>query len=90
MKHSDITDLEGKDLLAAVELASRQRATSQILSTVGVFASGVLLGGITALLFAPKTGRGLREDLGNRIRSVPDALRKSIPDAGTQAANNAV
>jgi gas vesicle protein len=90
MNLKDITDLEANDLLAAVGLASRKSATSQILSAVGIFASGVLLGGITALLFAPKTGRGLREDLGNRIRSVPDAVRSALPNGKAQESTNAV
>jgi hypothetical protein len=90
MNLKDITDLEGKDLLAAVGLASRESTTSRILSIAGIFASGVLTGGIVALLLAPKTGRGLREDLGNRIRSVPDAIRSALPNGKNPESTNAV
>jgi hypothetical protein len=90
MNLTDVTDLKSQDLLEAVGLATRQTVTARLLSFSGAFAAGALVGGIAALLLAPKSGRGLREDLGDRIRSVPDALRKVIPDAGTLAAENAV
>jgi len=90
MKLTDITDLTSEDLLAAIGLATRQTVSARLLSFAGAFATGALVGGIAALLFAPKSGRGLREDLGNGIRSVPDALRKAVPDARTEAAENAV
>jgi hypothetical protein len=90
MNLTDVTDSKSEDLLAAIGLATQQTVTVRLLNFAGAFAAGALVGGILALLFAPKSGRGLREDLGDRIRSVPDALKKAIPDAGTEAANNAV
>jgi hypothetical protein len=90
MNLTDITNLKSEDLLAAIGLATRQTATARLLNFAGAFAAGTVVGGIAALLFAPKSGRRLREDLGDRIRSVPEALKKEIPDAGTEAANNAV
>jgi hypothetical protein len=90
MNLTDVTDLKSQGLLEAVGLATRQTVTARLLNFAGAFAAGALVGGIAALLLAPKSGRGLREDLGERIRSVPDALRKAIPDAGTLAAENAV
>lgn len=90
MNLTDVTDLKSEDLLAAIGLATRQTVTTRLLSFAGAFATGALVGGVTALLLAPKSGRGLREDLGSRIRSIPEILKKTIPDAGTQAAENAV
>jgi hypothetical protein len=90
MTLNDITDLKSDDILAAIGLATRQTVTTRLLNLAGAFATGALIGGIAALLFAPKSGRGLREDLGNRIRSVPEALKKAIPDAETLAGHNAV
>jgi YtxH-like protein len=90
MNLSDVTDLKAEDLLAATGLATRQTATARLLNFAGAFAAGALIGGIAALLLAPKSGRGLREDLGDSIRSVPEAFKKAIPDARTEAANNAV
>jgi hypothetical protein len=90
MNLPDVADLKSEDLLAAIGLATRQTVTARLLSFAGAFAAGALVGGVAALLFAPKSGRGLREDLTDRIRSVPDAFRKAIPDARTEAAENAV
>jgi hypothetical protein len=90
MNLTDVTDLKSEELLTAIGLATRQTVAARLLNFAGAFAAGALVGGIAALLFAPKSGRGLREDLSDRIRSVPDAFRKAIPDAGTQAAENAV
>jgi hypothetical protein len=90
MNLTDVTDLKSEDLLAATGLATRQTVAARLLSFAGAFATGAFVGGVAALLLAPKSGRGLREDLGDRIRSIPDALKKAIPDAGTEAAENAV
>jgi hypothetical protein len=90
MDLTDLTNLKSEDLLAAIGLATRQTVTERLFSFGGAFLAGVLTGGIAALLLAPKSGRGLREDIGNGIRRVPDLVRQAIPDAGTEAAENAV
>ncbi len=90
MTFTDVTDLSSENLLASIGLATRQTVTARLLNLAGAFAAGALVGGLAALLLAPKSGRGLREDIGSRIRSVPDALRKAIPDARTEVAENAV
>ncbi|MDB4979446.1 MAG: hypothetical protein JWM82_198 [Myxococcales bacterium] len=69
-KLSDITDLTKDDLLAGVGLAMKPTTTNRLLSAFGFFGIGVVVGAATALLFAPKSGQGLRQDLGNRFRRV--------------------
>ncbi|HEX4406549.1 MAG TPA: YtxH domain-containing protein [Polyangia bacterium] len=90
MDLTDITKLKSDDLLAAIGLATRQTVTERLLSFGGAFLVGALTGGVAALLLAPKSGSGLREDIGNGLRRVPDLVKKAIPDAGTRAAENAV
>ncbi|HUK21477.1 MAG TPA: YtxH domain-containing protein [Gemmatimonadales bacterium] len=47
-------------------------------STFGPFAIGVAVGAALALLFAPEAGEGLRDQLGERLRSLRDlALEKA-------------
>jgi hypothetical protein len=70
MKLSDIKDVTKNDLLASVGLATKQTTTDRLLSAFGFFGIGVVVGAATALLFAPKSGQGLREDLGSRLRRV--------------------
>jgi hypothetical protein len=90
MNLTDLTDLEADDLLAAIGLATRKSITARILNAASVFAAGAVVGGVVALLLAPKSGRGLREDLGNRIRRVPEAVNKAIPHAPNHAADTTV
>ena len=90
MKMTDVTDLKSEDILAAIGLATRQTVTARLLNFGGAFLAGALIGGAAALLLAPKRGSELREDVANRIRSIPAAMKKTLPDAGTRAANDAV
>ena len=68
MKLSDLSDLSKDDILSALGLAAKPSATERVLGTVGVFGLGLLIGAGAALLLAPKSGQGLREDLGERFR----------------------
>jgi YtxH-like protein len=68
MKLSDIRNVTKEDLLSGVGLAIKPTTTDRLLSAFGFFGIGVVVGAATALLFAPKSGQGLREDLGNRFR----------------------
>jgi YtxH-like protein len=70
MKLSDLSDLSKDDILSALGLAAKPSATERLLGTVGVFGLGLLIGAGAALLLAPKSGQGLREDLGERFRRV--------------------
>ncbi len=67
---SDITSLTKDDLLAGVGLAMKPTTTDRLLSALGFFGIGVVVGAAAALLFAPKSGQGLREDIGDRLRRV--------------------
>ena len=70
MKLSDLSDLSKDDILSVLGLAAKPSATERLLGTVGVFGLGLLIGAGAALLLAPKSGQGLREDLGERLRRV--------------------
>jgi gas vesicle protein len=70
MKIRNIRDLSKDDILAAFGLASKRSMTQRLLGMLGTFGVGVLVGAGTALLLAPKSGQDLREDLGQRIRSL--------------------
>ena len=70
MKLSDISDLSKEDILSALGLASKPSNSERLLSAVGIFGVGLLVGAGAALLFAPKSGQGLREDLSERFRKV--------------------
>ena len=90
MNLTDITDLKSDDLLAAIGLATQQTATARLLNFAGAFLAGALAGGIAALLLAPKSGRGLREDLSNNLRKVPEVMKQAVSGASPETATNAV
>jgi YtxH-like protein len=64
---SALQDVSKDDVLAAVGLSMKTSTMSRVLAATGVFAAGAVLGAATALLLAPKSGKGLREDLGARF-----------------------
>jgi hypothetical protein len=70
MKLSDLSDLSKDDILSALGLATKRSTAERVLGTAGVFGLGLLIGAGAALLLAPKSGQGLREELGERLRRV--------------------
>jgi hypothetical protein len=81
MKLSDLSDLNKEDILSALGLASKPTTSERLWGTLGIFGVGLLVGGGAALLLAPKTGEGLREDLGERFRKA-----RQHEDDGTELA----
>lgn len=53
-----------EDLAAAVGLEARSSAPADMLAALG---TGVLLGAALAVLFAPKSGREVRRDIGEKL-----------------------
>lgn len=47
--------------------SSPRRASEQLLTSIGLFGAGIVVGAGLALLFAPKPGRELRRDLGEKV-----------------------
>ena len=82
MKLNDLKNLSKDDVLAVLGLEARESAASAILGSLGLLGLGFLVGAGAALMLAPKTGRELREDLGNRLngttRRVADRVRDEL------------
>jgi hypothetical protein len=55
--------------------AEPRRLPRDPFSVFGVFSLGALLGGLAALLYAPRTGRELRDKIGRNI----DSVRRRVP-----------
>ena len=86
MDLKDITNLTKDDVLAIAGLTSRRSTMDRILAGTGYFAAGLIVGVGAALLLAPKSGKGLREDIGDGLRRATG--REKLPDDG-EAANGA-
>lgn len=68
MKLSDLGDLDKEDILSALGLAKNRTVAEKLWGGLGIFAGGLLVGAAAALLFAPKSGQELRDDVSERVR----------------------
>jgi len=68
MKLQDITNMDKDDVLGMLGLEARRSHASRMLTTLGTFGIGLLVGAGVALLLAPKTGSALRQDLRAKLR----------------------
>lgn len=67
MKISDFRNWDADEMLDMLGLEKKTGARDWLLPSVGLFAIGVLFGVGVGMLFAPKEGRKLREDLQHRV-----------------------
>ena len=77
MSTSDL--LRSKDDIANTlrQLTGRSHPPDQLLSAVGIFAAGTLTGAALAVLFAPKPGAELRQEIGARVGDLRDKIVKT-------------
>jgi|SRR5450755_4148898 YtxH-like protein len=61
-----MADINAESILGALGL-QRQGSSDVVLPAVGAFVVGGLIGAGIALLFAPKAGKELRRELGQRV-----------------------
>ncbi len=59
--------LSKEEVLAKLGLAPKPTIGQMFVSSLGPFGVGAILGAGVALLFAPKSGRKLREDIRTRV-----------------------
>jgi len=70
MKIEDLKSLSKNDILAALGLETKRSTTNVVASSLAVLGIGLVVGAAAALMFAPKSGRDLREDVEARLRSL--------------------
>jgi hypothetical protein len=73
-----------EDLIHALGLQTRRSHASDIVSSVALFGAGLLVGAGLALLFAPSSGRELREEIGERAADLRDRAAAAVEPAGTE------
>ena len=74
-----------EDIIHALGLQTRRSHGSDILSGVALFGAGLLVGAGLALLFAPSSGRELREEIGERAADLRDRAVAAVEPASTEA-----
>ena len=60
------------DVLSKLGLQMRASTTDYLFPVIGIFGAGILVGAGVALMFAPKSGAMLREDLGRKAMDLKD------------------
>lgn len=70
-----------EEIASAVGLEARPSASGDILTALGIFGTGMVLGAGLALLFAPKTGEEVRRDLAERLGAMAEPPDAQAPEA---------
>jgi hypothetical protein len=68
MKLQDITNMDKDDVLGMLGLEARRSHSNRLLTTLGTFGIGLLVGAGVGLLLAPKAGSDLRQTLRAKLR----------------------
>jgi gas vesicle protein len=66
--------LDKHDLLGTFGLETKHSLAGTLAGTLGTLGVGILIGVGIGFMLAPKAGRGLREDIRERLRGVPETL----------------
>ena len=78
----NLSKYDREDILAAFNLEPKRTTTEIVLPAVGFFAIGVLAGVGLGMLFAPKPGYELREDLTEQMKGVAKK-QENVPSTDT-------
>ena len=90
MKLQDLKNLDKDELLGLLGLETKSSVASEVASTLGTFAIGLLVGAGVALLLAPKDGRALRQDIRTKIQRGKESLGNStVPEDDSPATHRA-
>lgn len=73
------------EIIRYLGLQARHNHHSDMLPGLALFGAGLLVGAGLALLFAPTTGRELREELGERAAELRDRVSATTEEAASQA-----
>ena len=85
MKLQDIKDMTKGDVLSAIGLASKPSTGQWLAGTLSIWALGVVVGAAAALLLAPRSGRELRDDLTDRVKTLRDRAGSRLGSAAESA-----
>ncbi len=75
---SKLASYDKEDILNALGLETKRSTTEMVLPAVGFFAVGVLAGIGLGMLFAPKPGYELREDINEQVSKVMKRPEESM------------
>lgn len=76
-----VRDVGTDDILSALGLERRRGTLGYLVPAIGYFAAGLALGAGVTLLVAPKSGRQMRRELGEKARHVGAQLESAAESA---------
>ena len=82
MRLDDLRSMDKDDLLKSVGLQQYQSAAWTAIPGVALFGLGVLVGAGIGILFAPRPGHELREDLMDRVGAMKSRHQETESDIG--------
>jgi hypothetical protein len=74
-----LKNLDKDELLEYLGLQTKRTAADWIVPSLTIFGAGLLVGAGIGLMFAPKPGAELRDDLRQRLQGGPDQMAGSFP-----------
>src|SRR5512147_102597 len=78
MNLKKLRHMDRDDILNLLGLETKPSTTGWLTGVLGTFGVGMLVGAGIGMVLAPKTGRDLRSDLRERLRSAPEALSELV------------
>jgi hypothetical protein len=83
----NISTLDKDDVLEKLGLETRKNASDYLLPAIGLFGAGLAVGCGLGLLLAPKSGRELRAELGERLNEGLEQGRAQLERTAQQVAD---
>jgi gas vesicle protein len=77
MSTTDLLPSKGDIADTLRQLTGRSNPPRHLLAGFGIFAAGILAGAALAVLFAPKPGAELRQEIGARLGDLGDKIVKT-------------
>jgi len=81
----ELRNLDKDDILAALGLQSKRNAMQMVLPIAGIFGAGVLVGVGVGMLVAPRSGRELRDTLGQQLNTARERAMSAVGTASEEA-----
>lgn len=72
-----------EDIASAVGLEARRSPSGDMVTALAIFGTGMILGAGLALLFAPKAGNEIRDEIAEKVGEIGEHLRSQLPQPAT-------
>ena len=69
-----------EDVAGAIGIEARGSKTGDMLTAFGIFGTGIVLGAGLALLFAPKAGPEIRQDIAEKVSEIGESWHVTAPE----------